>query len=329
MKKLFRKRIGSFACAVLFACVSVVPVIARAENNSDKAMVNSAIELLNHKVVLDESAFEKIGENGTLNTLNSVTSIYDTIESWDSSAFSQLQYKVPTDVESVQFLNCEYELMKLQMKENGFGENFSINMQPMEMGYASDITASFENVYGDLSHKYNPNVSLPEGWSMDQIMKDAQAKRDAYSTDIKNTDAYKTIRQNINSNGAVLQTIKTLETPELKSALTLQEMINSAMGDPESEDWVKSEWSCLNSENMNKIMAAQVANSTLGYGRGQIDQLITGAEDLQELFTASQGEITAWIDANSAFSTTAYNNIGALYGYYKGLRDIAFGILTE
>lgn len=317
MKNLFRKKIGALSLAIFMTLTLAAPLPVGAEEVSSTDLIQDATELLNSKTVLNKDDFLDLLTSDSVGTMAGITAIYDTIESVDTGVFSQLQYSVPTAVESVQILNCDYEMMKVQMREAGFGESFSLEVDELQSGYSTDITEAFEMVYGDLSSKFNAGTSLPDGWSMAEVMKKAQETRDIYASDIKETKEYMTIRQNINISGAVLQVQDALEKPEIKDSLTLKSLLDAAIGDCEvdGENWLKNNWSNESSQNKYEIMAQYKSNLALGYGRENMDQRIDGMEDVQDLFSSAKGEINTFLSANGRWISNISKPGGSMDGY--------------
>lgn len=315
MKKKFRT-VGALAIALLLtASLAIAPTTVRATEMSDKELANYAIDWLSQSNTLSKDDMKSFGIQGEQISAIDASMFYDSLAAMDIAAFSQLKYELPTNVSETTALNYQYESMKYTMQSLGYGEAFEFNVPEVSTGYASDITTVFAETYGDLSHKFDANTSIPDGWSMSEIMGSAQNKRDQYASDIKNTDEYKAIKSSIGNSKVLVQTQKVIDKPDLKSALSLQTLITDSMGNIDDGTWIKEEWSAKDGENLYSFLETVTSNATRGN-----EYFSTWAGETQELFTSNKGKISSWLTSvhQSGKFTQAYNGLDTNSLNYDG-----------
>lgn len=298
MKNKFR--FGAYLIAMLLA----VSIFAQAPTSvyaaessqelSDREIADRVLADFSQTDILTLEEMKEIGSfSGQFSALDA-TAFYETLASMDIEAFTQLKYELPTAVEQTSSLNYQYGMMQAAMESLGYGTHFEFDIPEMQTGYTNDITTAFTDAFGDLSNKYNETTSLPEGWSMKEIMSSAQSKRDEYASDIKTTKEYNIVKSNISNNASVSQAIEVIETPELQSSLSLQTL--AAM---------KSDWAAKDEANKTKVQQAVTSymnNSKEGYS--------VNHERVDEEFTDHTNSIKSWLNANHQnTSFTAASNI--------------------
>lgn len=288
--------------AILMCLCMMVATAAPAFATESNEAVHAIMENMSQKRILSEEEIANLAadENGMYSVLDA-SAFYDTLRALDNEAFGQLKYDIPTSVQSTAILNGRYESMRQGLEDLGFGESFQLEVKEMTSGYAQDITAEFESIYGDLSYKYDSSASLPEGWDMESLMTSAQIKRDQYASDIKNSDAYKTVSSHISANKTVSQAITTLETPELKSALSLQEMIDATASD------IGQKWTTSSNEGHAALQAIYDSSTQDKYN-----------EDFQALFDEAKGDTQAWLILSQDLEADPRGTVKPVYDAING-----------
>lgn len=272
--RCMKSMLAIILCLCVMACITAPAFAIEPSDEAVAAILNS----MSQKHILTDEEFMAFNlEPGTLSVLDT-SAFYDTIDSMDMSAFGQLSYEIPTAISSQNLLTMQYSSMQNDLKDLGFGESFELNVPEINLGYSNDIVSEFEKYYGDLSSKFTGSASLPAGFDMESLMATTQAKRDMYASDIKQTEAYQVVNENISANKAVTQAITTLETPELMSSISLQEMID------QEADGVKGIWDAKSDEGHRLIQDIYSANVEGRYN-----------EDLQSLFEEAVGDTEAWL----------------------------------
>lgn len=262
MKKKFRFGACLIALLLAMSTFAQAPTFAYAAEKTDKELVDQALTLLTQPGELTPEEMVEIGTPNNQFSAFDATAFYDTLASMDMDAFTQLKYEVPTVVEQTSALNYQYDSMKLMMQDMGYGDTFEFSVPEMNTGYTADITTAFAETYGDLSSKFDSDVSLPEGWTMDEIMSSAQAKRDQYASDIKTTKEYSVVKNSISNNTSVVKATEVIEQPDLQSALSLQTFITDSIGSVDDGTWIKEEWSMQDSANMDRVLQGVRDNAT-------------------------------------------------------------------
>ena len=281
MKKfLFRNVKRLLTLTLLLSVILSCALPAFATGGKYDEEFDAIIAQMSEKHILTDEEWGNFNLEGPISVLDA-SAYFDTLNSLDMSAFGQLDYEIPSSISSQNFLNVQYSSMKQNLEDLGHGSGFALQIPEMNFGYSQNIQAEFKATFGDLSHKYNDNVSLPEGWDMASLMERTMAKRDEYAVDVKNTEAYKVVSNAISTNKSVTQAITTLETPELKDAVTLQQMLEG------SSAGVKGEWDAKSEDGHAAIKEIYKANTDGKYN-----------EDFQALFDEAVGDTRAWLHLN-------------------------------
>lgn len=281
MKKfLFRNVRMILAVALSMVMIFSCSLPSFATSVDYDAEFDAIMEAMSQKHILTTEEMSNMKFEGTISVLDT-SAFYDTLNSLDMNAFGQLDYEIPSSVHSQNLLSAQYAVMQQGLADLGFGTAFELNVPEMDLGYSKNIQAEFKDIYGDLSYKFNDDVSLPDGWDMASLMETTLAKRDKYAVDIKNSEAYKVVSDSISANKTVTMAITTLETPELKDAVTLQEMLD------ESAAGIKGDWDSKSESGHAAIDEIYRVNTEDKYN-----------EDFQALYDEAVGDMTAWLELN-------------------------------
>jgi hypothetical protein len=325
MKKTFRFGVCVIAMLLAMSVFPQSPTFAHAAERSNRELVAQAIDWLSNPGQLTTDEIREIGNPNNQASALDATAFYNSLAAIDTAAFTQLKYELPTSVDQTSSLNFQYESMKGMMQGLGYGTNFEFNVPEMNKGYASDITTAFTETYGDLSHKYNGSVSLPEGWTMDDIMSAAQSKRDEYASDIKASKEYNVIKNNIANNTTVVQAIGAIKKPELQSALSIQSFITESIGNIDDGTWIKEEWSMADSANMDRVLQQTVSNAATSG-----DLAYSNLQDVEDMFNGNKSTINSWLTKKhqgTSFSG-AYDHFDNLDAWYDTWFDVIIEDLT-
>lgn len=121
------------------------------------------------------------------------SAFYDMLNGIDTESFNTLQWEVPTVGNEIIALNLKYELLQSNLKQLGFGETPELTIPQLDAGYSKDITQLFAEQFGDLSNKFTVHT-LPDGMSMESIMAESIASRDALIKDFEESLAFDSIK---------------------------------------------------------------------------------------------------------------------------------------
>lgn len=225
------------------------------------------------------------------------SNFYDAVASLDKSAFGQLRYEVPTSVNSSALLNLEYDAMLLSIANMGHGQEFELEIPEFTAGYSGSIMDAFNETYGDLSDKFNMDASMPEGWNMSDLMNAASAQRDEAAGNFKDSEMYKAISESIGTNQLLVEAQKTLEDPELKDMLSLQNILKESMSD------ANLDWQGTGSSNGSGSNSSGTHNPALGSlqdkaTNSQFTEDIINSSTIQESFNSAVSSAQGWVDAN-------------------------------
>lgn len=142
-----------------------------------------------------------------------------------NDALSQSQFSndslfdVSATVGNFQMLNMQYEVLSLQMQENGFGETASLDMPEFQTGYTTDTQSLFREAYGDIAKNAKlEEPTIPESFNVSQMMQEASANREAALGDFKSSSMYQTTVGSISIGNVFSEASKVKTMPELLSA---------------------------------------------------------------------------------------------------------------
>lgn len=203
---------------LLMLSMSVVPVFADTTVETDSGEV-VVLPSYDWNAMIEESP-----ELDT-ETFKCFTRLYD------ATAYGKLKYDVPSSELQVSRLNFDYEMLCISMDNMGFGTKYQIEVPEFKAGYASSLTQEFSNTFGDLSSKAVTEMSMPEGWSVSNIMKNASSQREQVVSDYKNSQAYQAMYNSINSNAIFKVANQTMTMPQTSSISSLAGKLSS-VGSP-------------------------------------------------------------------------------------------------
>lgn len=219
---------------------------------------------------------EIIKDNPSLNTED----FADFTKLLDASAYNQLKYEVPSSVSNVSRLNTEYELLSIKMDDFGYGTIYQIDVPEFKPGYAASITQEFKNTFGDLSGKAVTEMSMPDGWTVSNIMANASAQRETLVSDYKNSQAYNEMYNTINTSQIFKLANQTMTMPKTSSLSSLAGKLSS----------VNSPYSINGAINSAKSDYLSRVNSSTSIG------------DLSTMYNNGKSNVDIWISNNKKTS---------------------------
>ena len=137
-------------------------------------------------------------------------------------------FDVGASVDNFQVLNMQYEVLSLQMQENGFGEEMTIETPTFQTGYTMDIQSLFEASYGDIAKNAKlEEPTIPESFDVSKMMQEASANREAVLGDFKSSSIYQTTVGSISIGNVFAEASKVKTMPKLLSADAMADGISS------------------------------------------------------------------------------------------------------
>lgn len=308
MKKslnLARKLAACFL-VIIIGMTAAIPAMALTEEEQNELIAN-ATGLLEQSPEFDWDnilTFEDL--EGTWTPMDT-SSFYEACSNLDIDAFGKLQFDVNAATNNVQMLNMQYASMLYDLEEMGYGTIGNMEIPAATPGYSSNITDYFSSVYGDLSDRQNISASMPEGWTMQDLMKQASDKRNAEIKSAKESQAFTATQNMISLKNSLSFAQNVISTPALKSPLELNEMLK------ESSSSVAAEWTAKEQAGIAEIQKIAASNDS--------KITIQSQEDLQALFESNIGETQTWLDMNSTANIGSQKQI-EIIKKMKNLVDI-------
>lgn len=275
------RRAMIFVLTMSIAIACPFTVFAAGNEQSDESLAKEATSMINGQ---NSITLDNIGEfelNHNFDSAFDTSSFYNAVSCLDETAFGRLSYDIPTSVNCAALLNVEYISLLTEMQNAGWGKVTTLDIPDLISGYAGSITDRFSSIYGDMSDRMELNVSMPDGWTMSEIMAQSSAMRDEMSQDIKNTEIYNTVLSNISTGSVFVSANMTLEKPELKSAVQLNSILN------ESAAELDAEWDQQKIDGIAQIQKEAADNKSFAE--------FTSKQDLQDLFDEACGQTDAWL----------------------------------
>lgn len=305
------RKLAAFFLVIILGIGAAVPAMALTEEEQ-KDLISSATGLLDNAPEFNWDEILTLEDVEGMFTPMDTSSFYEACSKIDMDAFGQLQYDTSAAVNNIAVLNMQYGAMHLELEELGYGEMGTFTVPNATPGYSSNITDYFTSVYGDLSDRQNISASMPEGWTMEELMARASEKRDAETKAAKESIAYTTTQNTISLKNSLSFAQQVINTPELKSPLELNNMLK------ESSSSIEAEWSEKEQEGIREIQKIAASNDS--------KITIQSQEDLQALFESNIGETQTWLDMNSTADIGSQKQIETmkkmknfvnLFGFWK------------
>lgn len=281
----FRKKKSLLALLLTSVLVVSAAVPASAEE-TDLNPILDANAILNSAPGYNWDSLANIGTGDGSYTPLDASTFYKAYNAMVAEDQSQLQFYTNAAVNNVAYLNLQYETMVASMKEQGLGSLGELTMPTINAGYSTSITDYFNDIYGDMSDRENLTASLPEGWTVSDLMEQANAKRDEALKEAKENQAYTTVKNTIALENALKQAKDAVSTPEIKSTLELSTMLK------EGSKEMSKEWDAKKDSGIKWIQDLATKNE------GKVN--VSSKEDMQTLYENSVGETQAWLELNTS-----------------------------
>lgn len=278
------RKLAAFFLVIILGIGAAIPAMALTEEEQNELITN-ATGLLDQAPEFDWDNIPTLEDfEGTWTPMDT-SSFYEACSNLDINAFGKLQFDINAATNNIQMLNMQYASMLYDLEEMGYGTIGDMEIPEATPGYSSNITDYFTSVYGDLSDRQNISASMPEGWTMQDLMKQASDKRDAEVKEAKESQAFTATQNMISLKNSLAFAQDVISTPALKSPLELNEMLKESSSSV-AEEWTAKEQAGI--EEIQKIAASNDSKIT-----------IQSQEDLQALFESNIGETQTWLDMNS------------------------------
>ena len=135
----------------------------------------------------------------------------------DPELFGKLKWDVPSATNNLGMLNLEYTSMQTQLSEYGYGDTYSLEIPEFKTGYSGSIIEEFNKAFPGAANVKLENATLPEGWSVNDIMSSAVTQRNAILSDYKNSEAYQSVSEIIDTSSIFKTASQTMSMPYLPS----------------------------------------------------------------------------------------------------------------